>query len=141
MHLKNIKIFSAWLRMLINFHPLWYLMSMHKKKKLHLSLCVLLVCCAFVHLYRLENAMDCIRMFIRFVLLKMDEKFMLKFCMKYVFETIMSKFDIYTMISTKHLQSRYFILHYYLKPYCWPIEVCTIVTMKKHMLMTRAYDP
>jgi len=80
-------------------------------------------------------------MFIRFVLLKMDEKFMLKFCMKYVFETIMSKFDIYTMISTKHLQSRYFILHYYLKPYCWPIEVCTIVTMKKHMLMTRAYDP
>jgi hypothetical protein len=84
-----------------------------------------------LHVYKLENAMDCIRMSRGFVLLKMDKSFMLKFCMKYVFEVIVSNFDIYTMISTKHLHSIYFILHHYLKPYYWPIEAYTIVTMKK----------
>ncbi len=78
-----------------------------------------------------ENAMDCIRMFKGFVLLNMDESFMFKFCMKYVFEVTKSNFDIYTMISTKHLYSIHFIFHHYLKPYYWPIEACTIVTMKK----------
>jgi hypothetical protein len=92
--------------------------------------------------YKLENAMDSITMFRGFVLLKMDESF--KFCMKCVFEIIVSNFDIYTMISTKHLHSIYFIFHHYLKPYYWPIEAYTIVSNekieKKDMLMTRTYD-
>jgi hypothetical protein len=87
--------------------------------------------------------MDCIRMSRGFVLLKMDESFMLKFCMKYVFEIIMSNFDIYTMISTKNLHSIYFILHRYLKPILlahWSIYNCDNEKIEKDMLMTRTYD-
>jgi hypothetical protein len=143
-HLIKIRIFATWLRMLINFHPLWYLMSMHKKIN---CICVYVFClfyCVFVHVYKLENALDCIMVVRGFVLLKMDESFMFKFCMKYVFEIIVSNFDIYTMISTKHLHSIYFSLHCYLKPILlthWSMYNCDNEKIEKDMLITRTYDP
>jgi hypothetical protein len=69
------------------------------------------------------------------MLLKMGKNFKQCFFVKCIFKIVMLDFDIYTMISTKHLHSQYPILHQSSKLYYWAKETCTIMTNEKQKMI------
>jgi len=57
------------------------------------------------------------------------------FCEMHFQNSLVLDFDIYAMISTKHLHSQYPILHQSSKLYYWAKETCTIMTNGKQKMV------
>jgi hypothetical protein len=126
--------------MSLNFHALWYTTSMH-----YISWFV----CIFFHILKIlmcpfqltsiDFKMQCIALewledlcYWRWVRNSSNV-----FFLKCIFKIVVLDFDIYTMISTKHLHSQYPILHQSSKLYYWAKETCTIMTNEKQKMINK----